>query len=148
MPISRLIEDHDIGWAWWPMKKLESISCPMSVTKTIDFQNLLDYWSGGSGMPSATYTTNTLNQLTEDLKLENCRFQKDVIDAMFRQVNSNQTIPFDSVAEIPGRIYATDFDLGVVGKAYLDNVVATYQVTTGNYTPWNNGTKRVEPKLS
>ena len=135
----RLIEDHDIGWAWWPMKKLESISCPMSVTKTIDFQNLLDYWSGGSGMPSATYTTNTLNQLTEDLKLENCHFQKDVIDAMFRQVNSNQTIPFDSVAEIPGRIYATDFDLGVVGEAYQDNVVATYQVTTGNYTPWNNG---------
>ena len=47
----RLIEDHDIGWAWWPMKKLESISCPMSVTKTVDFQNLLDYWSGGSGQP-------------------------------------------------------------------------------------------------
>ena len=135
----RLIEDHDIGWAWWPMKKLESISCPMSVTKTVDFQNLLDYWSGGSGQPSASYTISTLNQLTEDLKLENCHYQKDVIDAMFRQVNSNETLPFDSIAEIPGRIFATDFDLGVVGEAYQDNVVATYQVTTGNYTPWNNG---------
>ena len=105
------------------MKKLESISCPMSVTKTVDFQNLLDYWSGGSGQPSASYTISTLNQLTEDLKLENCHYQKDVIDAMFRQVNSNETLPFDSIAEIPGRIFATDFDLGVVGEAYQDNVV-------------------------
>ena len=57
---------------------------------------------------------------------------------MFRQVNSNQTIPFDSVAEIPGRIYATDFDLGVVGEA-IKIMWCHYQVTTGNYTPWNNG---------
>ena len=44
----RLFEDHDLGWAWWPMKKLESISCPMSITKTIDFENLINYWTSGN----------------------------------------------------------------------------------------------------
>ncbi|MDG1439573.1 MAG: cellulase family glycosylhydrolase, partial [Flavobacteriales bacterium] len=130
----RLFEDHDLGWAWWPMKKLESISCPMSITKTVDFENLLNYWSSGNNPPSANNAINTLFQLTEDLKLENCTYQKDVIDAMFRQVNSNETKPFDSTQSIPGRIFATDFDMGVLGAAYHDNVYSDYHVTTGSYT--------------
>lgn len=135
----RLFEDHDLGWAWWPMKKLESISCPMSITKTVDFENLLNYWSSGNNPPSANNAINTLFQLTEDLKLENCTYQKDVIDAMFRQVNSNETKPFDSTQSIPGRIFATDFDMGVLGAAYQDNVYSDYHVTTGSYTAWNEG---------
>jgi hypothetical protein len=135
----RLFEDHDLGWAWWPMKKLESISCPMSITKTVDFENLLNYWSSGNNPPSANNAINTLFQLTEDLKLENCTYQKDVIDAMFRQVNSNETKPFDSTQSIPGRIFATDFDMGVLGAAYHDNVYSDYHVTTGSYTAWNEG---------
>ena len=99
----RLFEDNDLGWAWWPMKKLESISCPMSIHKTVDFENLLNYWSTGNNPPSTTTTINTLFQLTEDLKLENCHYQKDVIDAMFRQVYSDETTPFDSIPYIPGK---------------------------------------------
>ena len=135
----RLFEDHELGWAWWPMKKLESISCPMSITKTVDFENLINYWTSGNNPPSTTTAINTLFQLTEDLKLENCKFQKDVIDAMFRQVYSNETKVFDSVPSIPGRIYAPDFDIGVLNEAYYDNVYSTYHVTTGNYTAWNEG---------
>ena len=135
----RLFEDHDLGWAWWPMKKLESISCPMSITKTVDFENLLNYWSSGNNPPSTNTAVNTLFQLTEDLKLENCTYQNDVIDAMFRQVYSNETKPYDSVATIPGRIFAPDFDMGVVGEAYYDNVVSDFHVTTGTYTAWNEG---------
>ena len=135
----RLFEDHELGWAWWPMKKLESISCPMSITKTVDFENLLNYWSSGNNPPSTNTAINTLFQLTEDLKLENCTYQNDVIDAMFRQVYSNETKPYDSVATIPGRIFAPDFDMGVVGEAYYDNVVSDFHVTTGTYTAWNEG---------
>ena len=135
----RLFEDHDLGWAWWPMKKLESISCPMSITKTVDYENLLNYWDSGNNPPSTVSAINTLFQLTEDLKLENCTYQEDVIDAMFRQVYSNETRPFDSVAKIPGRIFAPDFDMGVVGEAYHDNIVSDFHVTTGVYTAWNEG---------
>ena len=42
----------------------------MSITKTVDFENLLNYWSSGNNPPSANTAVNTLFQLTEDLKLE------------------------------------------------------------------------------
>lgn len=135
----RLFEDFDMGWAWWPMKKIESISCPMSINKSNEYQSLLNYWDGNGSQPSSESVINTLYQLTEDLKLENCTYQKDVIDAMFRQVYSNETMPFDTIPTVPGRIFTTDFDMGVVGQAYNDNIVSDFHVTTGVYTAWNNG---------
>ncbi|MEL6652568.1 MAG: cellulase family glycosylhydrolase, partial [Bacteroidota bacterium] len=136
----RLFEDNDMGWAWWPMKKVESIAGPLTVTKKQGYQDLLDYWNnGGTGTPpSAAAATAALMELAEDFKMENTVFQKDVIDAMFRQVYSDETRPY-TVQNIPGIVYTTDFDMGVVGEAYFDNEVANYQVTTGNFTSWNNG---------
>ena len=135
---ARLYEDNDMGWAWWPMKKIESIAGPLSITKSAGYQTLLDYWSNGGTAPSAEFGKNTLMQLTEDLKIENCRYQKDVVDALFRQVYSDETIPY-ATNNIPGVIYASDYDMGVVGEAYEDNDLANYAVSTGNYTPWNQG---------
>ena len=134
----RLYEDNNMGWAWWPLKKVESVAGPMSVTKTPEYQALLDYWSNGGTQPSAAFATATLMQLTEDLKAENTRYQKDVIDAMFRQVYSDETVPFAD-NNIPGIIYAADYDMGRIGIAYQDDDYANYSVSTGNYTPWNNG---------
>lgn len=134
----RLLEDLDIGWAWWPMKKIESVAGPLSINKSAGYQSLLDYWSGTGSAPTAAFAKATLMQLTDDLKLENCRYQKDVIDAMFRQVYSNETVPFRN-HPIPGLVISTDYDLGVVGEAYYDNQVANYSVSSGNYTPWNSG---------
>jgi len=57
---------------------------------------------------------------------------------MFRQVQSDETKPFSN-NNIPGIIFATNYDLGTVGNAYFDNEVATYHVTTNNFTAWNNG---------
>jgi aryl-phospho-beta-D-glucosidase BglC (GH1 family) len=135
----RLYEDLDMGWAWWPMKKIESIAGPLSIEKTPEYQTLLDYWSGNGTTPTAEFGRAALMQLAEEgLMVENCRFQKDVIDALFRQVYSNETIPFNT-QQIPGVVYPSDFDMGVVGEAYYDVDVANYSVSTGNYNAWNNG---------
>jgi len=133
-----LLEDNDIGWAWWPMKKIESVAGPLSVEKTTQYQTLLDYWSNGGTAPSAAFAKATLMEITELLKIENCFFQKDVIDAMFRQVNSNETRPFKDHT-IPGLVMATNYDMGVIGEAYFDVESANYQVSTGTFTSWNNG---------
>lgn len=133
-----LFDTHGIGWAWWPMKKIESIAGPLSVTKSEDYQTLLDYWSNGGTKPTAEFARATLMKLTEDLKLENSKYQKDVIDALFRQVEEEGTIPYRT-QEIPGRIDVTDFDMGANGQAYFDTDVANYQVSTGAYTAWNQG---------
>lgn len=135
----RLLEDLDIGWAWWPMKKIESISGPLSVVKTEEYQSLLDYWSGNGPAPDPAFAAATLMEIAEGLKAENCILQQDVIDAMFRQVRSDETVPYHQPHTIPGIIHATDFDMGVVGEAYYDKVVANYHVSTGNYTAWNKG---------
>ncbi len=134
----RLMEDEGIGFAWWPMKKIESISCPLSVYKSNNYQILLDYWSNGGTQPTAVFAKTTLLQLAENLKLENCFVQKDVPDAIIRQVQTDETRPYNN-NDIPGIIYATDFDMGRAGIAYFDNVDADYHLSTGSYTAWNNG---------
>lgn len=133
-----LFDTHEIGWAWWPMKKIESIAGPLSVTKSEDYQTLLEYWSNGGTKPTAAFARTTLMQLTEDLKIENSRYQKDVIDAMFRQVEEGGTKPYRTQT-IPGGIAVTDFDMGPNGEAYFDTDIANYQVSTGSYTAWNQG---------
>lgn len=134
----RLFDEHNIGWAWWPMKKVESISGPLTVNKSADYQTLLDYWNNGGTKPSVEFAKATLMQFAEDLKIENCKYQPDVIDALFRQVEEDTKIPYTE-NEVPGVVYSTDYDLGSNGVAYFDRQDATYHVSTGNYTAWNNG---------
>ncbi len=133
-----LFEGNGIGWAVWPMKKIESIAGPLSIVKTPEYQSLLDYWNGNGTKPSAAFAKAALMEITEGLKIENCIYQKDVIDAMFRQQTSNETIPFNTQT-IPGVVYATDYDMGVVGQAYFDTDIADFRVSTGNFTAWNSG---------
>ena len=134
-----LLEDLNIGWAWWPLKKIESISGSMSIEKTEGYQSLLNYWEGNGPTPTAEYATEVLMDLTEKLKAENCLVQRDVIDAMLRQPHSDATAPYHGPHNVPGVVHATDYDMGRVGIAYHDVQVANYHVTTGNFTAWNNG---------
>lgn len=134
----KLFEDNGIGWAWWPMKKIESISCPTSVHKSFGYQTLLNYWEFGGAPPAPAFAMDALMGLTENLKMENCEFNKDIIDAMFRQVQSDETIPY-AIHTVPGVIAATDFDMGIIGEAYWDETEATYHVNTGEFTAWNEG---------
>lgn len=133
-----LFEANNIGWAWWPLKKIESISAPLSIPKSSGYDRLLDYWNDQASKPSVDFAVNALMDLTENLKLENCVVQKDVVDAMFRQVQTTDVIPFIR-SDVPGRIFATDYDLGNDGYAYADEVSANYRVSTDSYTSWNNG---------
>jgi endoglucanase len=133
-----LMEKNGIGWAWWPMKKVGSIVNPLTIVKTEAYDQLLNYWKNGGTKPTESFAKATLMQLTENLKIENCIYRKDVIDAMFRQVNDHTTIPFKKHV-IPGVVHLSDFDLGRYNKAYYDKDTANYSVATGSYANWNNG---------
>lgn len=135
---TKLFADHNIGWAWWPWKKIDAIAGPVSVERTAGWQLLIDYWEGREDAPSVAEATTILLDLTDKLKLENATYQKDVIDALFRQNTSDEALPFKE-HQIPGIIHSPDFDMGKVGIAYFDVDQANYQVTTGNFTAWNNG---------
>lgn len=134
----KLIEDNNIGWAWWPMKKVESIAGPTNVTKPAGYQTLLNYWTNGGTQPTVEFATAALMELAENYKMENVTVKPDVIDAMFRQPHSDETLAYVN-HELPGKLYAVNYDLGTNGFAYFDNDVATYHTETGTYQAWNQG---------
>jgi endoglucanase len=87
----KLLEDNKIGWAWWPMKKIGSISGPLSIKKTEGYETLLNYWKGQAPKPTIEFASQALMQLAENAKLENCEYHPDVIDALFRQQNTSES---------------------------------------------------------
>ena len=138
--LNQLLLKNNIGWAYWPMKKIDNIAGVTNVKITPDYQKLLDYWKNGGQKPSKEFAKKTLMKIADNYKMENVEVKKDVIDAMFRQVTDETTKPYKSHV-IPGRIFATDYDLGRFGSAYSDNDFQNAWVTTGNRTEWNSGNK-------
>ena len=130
-----IMENNGVGWAWWPLKKIETINAPLSITKSSAYQGLLDYWSGQTSTPpSVASATATLMQLTTDLKAENCTYNRGVIDAMFRQINDTIALPWKD-HYIPGVIHASEYDMGPIGVAYYDT--ESYQLNPPS--SWNSG---------
>ncbi|MCW4468091.1 carbohydrate-binding protein [Flavobacterium sp. MFBS3-15] len=133
-----LVESLNIGWAWWPLKKIGSIAGPAAVTKTAQYQQLLDYWSNGGTQPSQEFAFNALMQIAENYKMQNVTTKPDVIDAMFRQIQTTETVKYKT-HNLPGKVYATEYDLGPHLYAYHDTDIANYRTDTGTFTAWNNG---------
>ncbi|WP_207955440.1 carbohydrate-binding protein [Segetibacter sp. 3557_3] len=112
----------------------------MEIQHNQNYQALLNYMRGQGQQPSRDEAFRTLMQLTENIKAENTLVHKDVLDAMFRQVQTTATIPFaNHVLSGNVNVFATDYDLGRNGEAYHDKDTADYHVSTGKNTPGNKG---------
>ncbi len=133
----KMLEDNNVGWSWWTLKKLEGNNSMMNVVKPVEYDNLLKYWKGQADKPSVDYAVDALTKFANALKFDNCILNNGVIDAMFRQVKSNETAPFGENS-VPGTIYASDYDYGPQGYAYSD---IDYKNTTGSAggAAWNSG---------
>lgn len=124
-----LLERHDIGWAWWPAKKM-GISNPLEIPANHNFMQVANFFNGTGKKPKESDVYSGIIEAAVYSKLENCIFHPDVIDAMFRQVKSNKAIPFKS--NTLGKktiIQAVDYDLGRQGSAYYDRDTANYHVS-------------------
>ncbi|MFT3824764.1 MAG: cellulase family glycosylhydrolase [Chitinophagaceae bacterium] len=134
-----LLETNNIGWTWWPLKKLGGNN-PFQVKQPAGYDKILNYWRGRGEKPTADEAYTTLMQLANNTKAQNNIYHKDVTDAMFRQVRTAETVPFkDHVISNNTVVYATDYDLGRNGVAYEDVDAANYRVSTGKNTEWNKG---------
>lgn len=135
----RLFEKNNIGWAWWPLKKLGHNN-PLQVKSNPEYDQVLKYWNGNGPRPSAAAAEKGLMRLAEDLKTENNIFHADVVDAMFRQPFSSETKPFKAnVIKAGASLAAVDYDLGINGQAYFDQDTADYHVSTQKTTIGNRG---------
>jgi hypothetical protein len=78
-----LFESNNIGWAWWTIKKIGSTSGIMNVSRPKDYQKILDYWSGKGPKPSKEEALSVFMELADNMKLENCKINYGVLDALF-----------------------------------------------------------------
>ena len=135
----QLLENNNIGWAWWPLKKLGNNN-PMQMQSNPDYNKIIAYWGRKGDKPSADQTFKGIMDLAESARLENNVVKRDVIDAMFRQPHSPTSIPFKSnIIADQTILHAVDYDLGRNGIAYYDRDTANYHVSTGKREPWNRG---------
>ena len=134
-----LLEKKDIGWAWWTIKKVGDIDSPFSVDLNSGYQKVLDYWKGEGDKPTEEETYTAMMKLAEDLLIENCKYRKDIPDAMFRQTQTDLTKPYSTKQSIPGTIYLSDYDLGKNNFAYYDLDVADDRANGNGFQAWNSG---------
>ncbi|QKJ31938.1 cellulase family glycosylhydrolase [Mucilaginibacter mali] len=134
-----MVERNDIGWSWWPLKKMGGNN-PLEIKVPDGYQKLLDYWSKKGPKPSAAEAQVVLDQWLQNLKLENNIIHRDVIDAMFRQVRTADTKPYKAnIITNNTTILAADYDLGRQRSAYYDTDTASYHYTPGVNTAGNRG---------
>jgi hypothetical protein len=134
----KLVESNNIGWAFWPMKKIDNIAGITSVNEPKGYNNLLEYWKGKTVSLSVIEANTTLQQIAAAYKIENVIIHYDVLDAMFRQVHSQETKPY-KLHNLSRVIFASEYDMGQIGKAYYDKDAANYHVSTGIDVAWNSG---------
>jgi hypothetical protein len=128
----QLMESQNIGWAWWPLKKLGNNN-PEEIKSNPDYDKVVSYLNGNGAKPDATEAYNGLMKLANDTKAGNTVVHYDVIDAMFRQPFSIAAIPFKTHNINNGAVVnAVEYDLGRNGFAYFDNDTADYHVSKGS----------------
>ncbi len=134
-----LMEAEGIGWTWWPHKKI-GINNPLSIQAPNGYDRLLASWSGKGAIIDSTEAWNILQELLANISFDSNEKRRDVLDAMFRQVQPHKSIPFkthtltDSLA-----LLAADYDLGAQQVAYADRDTASYHYTPGVQTTGNRG---------
>jgi endoglucanase len=135
----RLLESNNIGWAWWPLKKL-GVNNPLQVKSNLNYDRLLSYWNGQAKEPpkesdvySGLLELATYTNIATNIK------HYDVIDALMRQPFSNEARPFQVNSIKAGSVLpAVNYDLGINGVAYYDKDTANYRVA-GNRSVGNRG---------
>jgi aryl-phospho-beta-D-glucosidase BglC (GH1 family) len=85
-----LLEKNEVGWAFWPYKKLDSQSCVVSIKKPDEYDLLINYAS----LPRTTYEEirnnrpdivkikAALNEYLENIKLKNCEINYGYLEAL------------------------------------------------------------------
>lgn len=79
-----LLEAKNIGWCWWTIKKIGSESSLMTIKRPSGYQDILDYWAGKGPAPSAEDAKATFMELAENVKLQNCKINYAVLEALLK----------------------------------------------------------------
>jgi hypothetical protein len=132
-----LFENNNIGWAWWPWKRITTTVSAFSIPSNSQYDAVMKYWKGEGPMPDADDAYNGMMALTQSTLVDNTIYNKGVVDAMLRQPSDDSLLPYANNV-IPGNIHATHYDMGAQGIAYHDQEYGNYS-GSGGTSSWNLG---------
>ena len=82
---TQLFESKNIGFSFWPWKKMDTENSPYSIKKPVNWDQIAAYTRGGA-KPDAVTAEKVLNDLLEGIKISNCVFFEDVCNAILTRV--------------------------------------------------------------
>ncbi|KOH45932.1 cellulase family glycosylhydrolase [Sunxiuqinia dokdonensis] len=82
---SQYFEKNNIGWSFWPWKKMDTQNTPYSILPPEGW-DLVRAYSRGEAKPSREEAIRIFAELEENIKLENCVYHPDVVHAMLRRI--------------------------------------------------------------
>jgi hypothetical protein len=97
-------EANNIGWSFWPWKKMDTRNTPFSIKAPQDWEAVAAYSRGGD-KPSPAVARKALDELLVNVRMENCVYYPDIVHGMLR--------------EAPARIEAENFGVDGPGNSYF-----------------------------
>jgi hypothetical protein len=91
---SQLFAANNIGFSFWPWKKLDTQNTPYSIKKPNHWDLISEYTKGGA-KPDSLIAEKILNDFLENIKISNCVYFEDVCNAI--------------LTRIPGKIEAENY---------------------------------------
>jgi len=77
-------EANNIGWSFWPWKKMDTVNTPYSIKRPEGWDGVAAY-SRGEGKPSREIAQQAFDELLKNIRLENCVYHPEVVNAMLRR---------------------------------------------------------------
>jgi endoglucanase len=86
----KTLERNEIGWCFWPYKKLDSERGIVSIKKTIEYEAIIEFANGGrtsfedirENRPDIELVRKALSDYLENCKLQNCKINKEYLEAL------------------------------------------------------------------
>ncbi|MBB6463046.1 carbohydrate-binding protein [Flammeovirga kamogawensis] len=129
-----LLNSNNIGYSFWPLKKINQIQGLLKVDMPQGMQDVLKYWNGEGAKPSVANAKAALMQWATNTRIDNCVYNYSVIDATTRGVGTTVTKAYEMVNIPSDNITAVNYDLGKQGYAYFEQgAVGDY----GDGAIWN-----------
>ena len=85
-----LLEKHDLGWCFWPYKKVDATSCVSSINRPADWDEIVNFANNPrstfeeirKARPAKEKIKNALGAFLENIKLANCRLNRGYLNAL------------------------------------------------------------------
>lgn len=81
----QLYDDLGVSWNFWPWKKMDTLTSPCSIDRPVGWSDIVDWVATTRSRPSPDAAWSTLTDLLVKMRIENCSYRADVVNAMLRR---------------------------------------------------------------